>query len=85
MVSLASIVGKPINTNQGLKVYNVLLLMCTSVNFILQFESSQSQSVRVLAKFRKSCFVVNKLNPTVSLGLENAVGRSPGLRNRVQD
>lgn len=52
---MAPVVGKPTNTNQRLNVY-VLFLMNASINFRVQYETSHCQSLRVLAKFRKSCF-----------------------------
>ena len=82
---MAPVVGKPINTNQGLKVHNVLFLMNASINFRVPYETSHCQSLRVLAKFRKSCFPwisLIQLSPLVSgtqLGFVRVWGTGPAL------
>ena len=81
---MAPVVGKPTNTNQRLNVY-VLFLMYASINFRVQCETSHCQSLRVLAKFRKSCFPwisLIQLSPLVSgtqLGFVRVWGTGPAL------
>lgn len=78
------VVGKPTNTNQRLNVY-VLFLMYASINFRVQCETSHCQSLRVLTKFRKSCFPwisLIQLSPLASgtqLGFVRVWGTGPAL------